>query len=253
MLEGLAGKTALVTGGGRGIGRATAVQLARQGVDVIVNYLRDEAAAQETVAQVRACGRRACAIAADVGNLAAAEELLGRALLLTGRLDIVVCNAGLWAGGAVEAMDEETWQSVLDANLKGTWTVCKAAVPQLKRQGGGHIVIVSSTAGQRGEAFYSNYAAAKGGQIAFTKSLAAELAGWGISVNAVAPGWVVTEMTREALGGEAERAEITKGIPVGRIATPEEIAAPIAFLCSPWASHINGEILNINGGSVLCG
>ncbi len=253
MLEGLAGKTALVTGGGRGIGRATAVQLARQGVDVIVNYLRDEAAAQETVAQVRACGQQACAIAADVGNLAAAEELLGRALLLTGRLDIVVCNAGLWAGGAVEAMNEETWQSVLDANLKGTWTVCKAAVPQLKRQGGGHIVIVSSTAGQRGEAFYSNYAAAKGGQIAFTKALATELGPHGINVNAVAPGWVDTEMSASALSDAGAREIIERGIPLQRIATAEDIAGPIVFLCSPWARHITGEVLNINGGAVLCG
>ena len=149
-------------------------------------------------------------------------------------------------------MGEEAWDGTLDINLKGTWTVCRAAVPVMKAQRSGKIVIISSTAGQRGEAGYSAYAASKGGQIAFTKSLAEELGGWGINVNAVAPGWVDTEMTRDALGDETRRQRIAQEIPIGKVATPADIAAPVAFLCSSWASHINGEILNVNGGSVRC-
>jgi 3-oxoacyl-[acyl-carrier protein] reductase len=145
------------------------------------------------------------------------------------------------------------WDRTMDINLKGAWTVCRAAVPILKKQKWGKIVIVTSTAGQRGEANYSNYAASKGGLIAFTKSLASELAEWGINVNAVAPGWVDTEMTEEALGDDAQRKSIAAGIPIGAVAAPDDIAGPIAFLCTRWARHITGEILNVNGGSVLCG
>jgi 3-oxoacyl-[acyl-carrier protein] reductase len=141
----------------------------------------------------------------------------------------------------------------MDINLKGTWSVCRAVVSQMKKQKFGKIVMLTSTAGQRGEANYSNYAASKGAQIAFTKSLAAELGAWGINVNAVAPGWVDTEMTAEALGNSEQRESIASIIPIGKIATPEDIAAPIVFLCSEWSRHITGEILNVNGGSVLCG
>jgi 3-oxoacyl-[acyl-carrier protein] reductase len=150
-------------------------------------------------------------------------------------------------------MTEELWDRTIDINLKGTWAACRAVVPQMKEQRSGKIVIVTSTAGQRGEANYSNYAASKGGQIAFTKSLSEELARWGINVNAVAPGWVDTEMTQAALGDFNQRQLITSTIPVGKIAVPEDIAAPVAFLCSDWSRHITGEILNVNGGSVLCG
>jgi 3-oxoacyl-[acyl-carrier protein] reductase len=150
-------------------------------------------------------------------------------------------------------LTEELWGRVLDTNLKGTWAACRAAVPQMKRRAFGRIVIVSSTAGQRGEAFYSNYAAAKGGQIAFAKSLAVELAPHGINVNAVAPGWVWTEMTAGALSGEEARRAAEASIPLGRVADPEDIAGPVVFLCSDWARHITGEVLNVNGGSVLCG
>jgi 3-oxoacyl-[acyl-carrier protein] reductase len=170
-----------------------------------------------------------------------------------GRVDFLICNAGVWEGAPVEEMDERLWDRVIDINLKGTWTLCKAATPLLKRAGFGRIVIVSSTAGQRGEAGYSNYAASKGGQISLMKSLAAELAPGQINVNAVAPGWVETEMSEEVLSNPAERRLIEKGIPVGRVATADDIALPILFLCSVWARHINGEVLNINGGSVLCG
>jgi 3-oxoacyl-[acyl-carrier protein] reductase len=150
-------------------------------------------------------------------------------------------------------MSEETWDKSLDLNLKGTWTTCRAAVPHMKSKGFGRIVIVSSTAGQRGEANVSSYAASKGGQIAFTKSLGAELAPFGINVNAVAPGWVDTDMCADAFARPGFRTALEESIPVGRVATPEDIAWPIVFLCTDWARHINGEILNVNGGSVLCG
>jgi 3-oxoacyl-[acyl-carrier protein] reductase len=150
-------------------------------------------------------------------------------------------------------LTEDLWNRTIDINLKGTWTVCRAVVSRMKAQRSGKIVIVTSTAGQRGEANYSNYAASKGGQIAFTKSLAAELGSWGINVNAVAAGWVDTDMTAGALGDLQQRQSINETIPLGKVAGPEEIAAPVAFLCSDWARHITGEILNVNGGSVLCG
>jgi 3-oxoacyl-[acyl-carrier protein] reductase len=170
-----------------------------------------------------------------------------------GSVDFLVCNAGIWEGGAVDVLSEDSWDRTIDLNLKGTWTACRAAVPHMKDRGFGRIVIVSSTAGQRGEANVSNYAASKGGQIAFTKSLAAELGPLGINVNSVAPGWVDTDMCTEVFADANFRKSIENAIPVGRVAAPEDIAWPIVFLCTEWARHINGEILNVNGGSVLCG
>lgn len=244
---------AVVTGGSRGIGRAAALALAGAGAHVVINYLRGAEAARETARGVEEAGSKALTVCADVSSLGGAESLVRAALEGFGRLDVLVCNAGVWEGAAVEEMSEELWGRVIDTNLKGTWALCRAAVPELKRARFGRVVIVSSTAGQRGEAFYSNYAASKGGQIAFAKSLAAELAPHGINVNVVAPGWVATEMTAEVLEGPAGRAEIESAIPLGRVATPEDVALPILFLCSRWARHVTGEVLNVNGGSVLCG
>jgi 3-oxoacyl-[acyl-carrier protein] reductase len=249
----LEGRVAVVTGGSRGIGRATALRLARAGANVVVNYLRDEEAAAEVVRGAEELGVSALALRADVSQTAGAEELVRASLGAFGRLDVLICNAGVWEGSALEEMSEELWGRVLDTNLKGTWAVCRAAAAPMKRAGFGRIVIVSSTAGQRGEAFYSNYAAAKGGQLAFMKSLAVELAPFGLNVNAVAPGWVLTEMTGHALSDAAARAEAVRGIPLGRIAEADDVALPILFLCSIWARHINGEVLSVNGGSVLCG
>lgn len=249
----LAGRVAIVTGGSRGIGRATVLLLAKLGAKVVVNYFSDETAAADTVAAVHALpGRVAFAFKADVSRLEDVERLLAAAREHFQRVDIIVCNAGIWKGAAVEHLSEALWDRTMEINLKGTWTVCRAAVPILKEQKSGKIVIVSSTAGQRGEAGYSNYAASKGGLIAFTKSLATELAEWGINVNAVAPGWVDTEMTTEALGDAEKRKAIAAGIPIGAIATPEDIAGPIVFLCTEWARHITGETVNVNGGAVLC-
>ncbi len=244
---------AVVSGGSRGIGRATALRLAEAGAHVVINYLRDGEAAGETARRVEEAGARALVVKADVSRTEEAGEVVRATREAFGRLDVLVCNAGIWEGAAIEEMSEGLWGRVVDTNLKGTWALCRAAVPELKRAGFGRVVIVSSTAGQRGEAFYSGYAAAKGGQIAFTKSLAAELAPHGINVNAVAPGWVETEMTARVFAGRTARAEIEGAIPLGRVASADEVALPILFLCSGWARHVTGEVLNVNGGSVLCG
>lgn len=252
-LPGLAGRVAVVTGGSRGIGKAIAEIFASCGTHVVINYLKDQAAAAAAVNLAEAHGVKALAIQADVSRLDEAERLLKQSVEHFGRVDFLICNAGIWEGGPVESISEELWDRTLDINLKGTWAVCRAAVPLMKQQRFGRIVIVSSTAGQRGEANVSNYAASKGGQIAFTKSLAPELASFGINVNCVAPGWVETEMTTDTFADVTLRESISKSIPLGRAARPEEIAGPVVFLCSTWANHITGEVLNVNGGSVLCG
>lgn len=249
----LTDRVALVTGGSRGIGKAVVALLASCGAHVAVNYVKGESAAKATVEMARAHGVKALAVQADVSRVDEAERLIQQTLEHFGKLDFLICNAGIWEGGPVESLSEELWDKTLDINLKGTWSVCRAAVPFMKKQRYGRIVIISSTAGQRGEANVSNYAAAKGGQISFTKSLGPELASFGINVNCVAPGWVETEMTKEALADKGILEAINKTIPIGRVATPEEIAGPIVFLCTSWADHITGEVLNVNGGSVLCG
>lgn len=250
---GLADRVALVTGGSRGIGKAVVTLLASYGAKVVVNYLRDERAAAETVAEAKEMGGDVVAIQADVSKLDEGDRLVKETVERFGRVDFLICNAGIWQGAAIESMPEELWDRTMDINLKGTWSVCRSAAPAMKKQGFGRIVIVSSTAGQRGEEFYSNYAASKGGQIAFTKSLSSELAPSGVNVNSVAPGWVITDMTSDVFSDDAAVASIGKTIPRGKVATPEEIAGPIVFLCSRWADNITGEILNVNGGSVLCG
>ena len=250
---GLTDRVALVTGGSRGIGKAVVELLASFGAHVVVNYVKDEQSAADTVSIARTIGVKALAIQADVSRVDEGERLLQQAFEHFNRIDFLICNAGIWEGGPVESISEELWDKTLDINLKGTWSVCRAAVPLMKKQRFGRIVIVSSTAGQRGEANVSNYAASKGGQISFTKSLAPELAAFGINVNCVAPGWVETDMTADDLADAATLDSITKAIPLGRAATPEEIAGPIVFLCTEWANHITGEVLNVNGGSVLCG
>ena len=246
-------RVAIVTGGSRGIGRAVVELLATAGTHVVVNYLNGAEAAQQAVTSAESKGVKAIAVRADVAKTSEAQSLVDETIAHFQRVDILVCNAGIWEGSPVDLMSEELWARTMDINLKGTWSVCRAVIPRMKSQREGKIVILSSTAGQRGEANYSNYAASKGAQIAFTKSLADELGEWGINVNAVAPGWVDTEMTRQALADADERAKIASAIPLRQIATPNDIAAPVVFLCSDWARHITGEILNVNGGAVLCG
>ena len=239
----LAGKRAFVTGGGRGIGHATAVLLARAGAKVAVGYRsRKPAPAAHVTAAVRG----------DLGTIAGASKAVGEALrALGGGLDILVINHGVWPADDVPVakMTDEQWESTRRANLDAVIYVTRAAIPKLRD--GGTIVLVASTAGQRGEAFHTDYAATKGAVIAITKSLAVELAPR-ITVNCVAPGWVDTEMSAKPYAGDG-RAAIEKTIPLRRVASAEDIAGPILFLCSPLARHITGETLNVNGGSVLCG
>jgi 3-oxoacyl-[acyl-carrier protein] reductase len=248
----LSGRVAIVTGGSRGIGRATVLRLAEAGADVVINYIQNEAAAEEVARQARVHGVQALPVRADVADVNQAAALVQKTVEHFDRVDLLVANAGVWEGAPVEEMSEEIWDRVIDANLKGTWTTCRAVVPHMKRQRSGAIIIVSSTAGQRGEAGYSNYAASKGGQISFTKSLAAELAP-DIRVNCVAPGWVDTELNEGVFADKRFKQKIIDTIPLGRVATADDLAFSIVFLASDWAGSITGEVLNVNGGSVLCG
>lgn len=247
-----AGKTAIVTGSSRGVGRATAVRLAEGGANVVVNFLSNDAEAAETVRLCEAKGVEAIAVQADVSEMLEARDLAAKALEKFGRIDLLVCNAGVWEGSPIEDMSEEVWNKVLNTNLKSAWAMTKACVPAMKKQPSGAIVMVSSTAGQRGEANYSNYAASKGGQISFTKALASELCPK-IRVNAVAPGWIETAMVRPVFEDEDYKQRVLKSIPLNRMAMTDDVALAICFLLSDWSRHITGEIVNINGGAVLCG
>ncbi|PYP83866.1 MAG: 3-oxoacyl-ACP reductase FabG [Blastocatellia bacterium AA13] len=246
-------KVAMVTGGSRGIGAAASIALARAGASVVVNYAHREEAAAEVISQARAHGAKAIAVRADVARVDDVQRLFDIALAQFGRIDVLVANAGIWKRAEIERLDEKEWQETIDINLKGVYTCCRLAAIEMKKQGSGRIITVSSTAGQRGEAFYSHYAASKGGVISFTKALASELGPSGITVNSVAAGWVFTDLSAEALQDKQELEKIVAAIPLRRVATPEDIAGPILFLASDLARHITGEILNVNGGSVLCG
>ena len=248
----LKGQVALVTGGSRGIGRATCLLLARHGADVALGYRLDRDAAETVREAIEREGRRSLAVAGDLSRRREAEALVRRTVETFGRLDILVNNHGIWKDGPIESMTEEEWDETLDVNLKGVFLCTRAAVPVMRRQGRGRIVNIASTAGQRGEAQHSHYAASKGGIISFTKSLGPELCRDGILVNCVAPGWVDTDMSAEPLAG-AERSRILATIPMGRPGTPEEIAGAILFFASDLSGYCCGEVLNVNGGSVLCG
>ena len=247
-----AGKTAIVTGASRGVGRATALRLSEGGANVVVNFLSNDTEAIETVRICEEKGVESIAIQGDVSDFRNAEAIAKAALEKFGRIDLLVCNAGIWEGASIEEMSEELWNKVINTNLKSAWAMTKACVPSMKRRDSAAIVMVSSTAGQRGEAHYSNYAASKGGQISFTKALATELAPK-IRVNAVAPGWIETAMVRPAFEDDTYKQGVLNSIPLNRIATTDDIALSICFLLSDWSRHITGEILNINGGAVLCG
>ncbi|MFN2500964.1 MAG: SDR family NAD(P)-dependent oxidoreductase, partial [Pyrinomonadaceae bacterium] len=246
------GQTAIVTGSSRGVGRATALRIAEAGGDVMVNYLSNEAEAIETVDLVKKAGVGSIAIKADVSEFAGAQSIAKQTLEAFGRIDLLVCNAGVWDGAPIEELSEELWNKVINTNLKSAWAMTKACVPAMKKQHKGSIVMVSSTSGQRGEANYSNYSASKGGQIAFTKALACELAPR-IRVNAVAPGWIETAMVREVFEDKDYLEEQLSKIPLHRMATVDDVALGICFLLSDWSRHITGEIMNINGGAVLNG
>ena len=249
---GLASRVALVTGGSRGIGRAAAVRLARAGARVAVNYVRDERGALEAVDEIRRNGGEAVALRADVSDPEQARRLVADAAAKWERLDVLVNNAGIWPDNPAGSADLEAWDRAFSVNARAAFVVTEAALPHLEKSRGA-IVFVSSTAGQRGEAGHSAYAASKGALISYTKSLASELGPRGVRVNCVAPGWIDTDMSAEALSDPASRRAIEQTIPLGRVGSAEDVAGAILFLVSDLARHVHGEILNVNGGSVLVG
>ena len=249
----LHGKTAVITGASRGIGAATALLMAEAGADIVIAYRRDKRSALRIAAEVKEKGVQALTVQGNVENPSDAKRIVSAAMRKFGGIDILVNSAGIWEYGEIGAMSLRDWKKTMDINLGGTFNMCGAAVPVMKRRKYGRIVNVSSTAGQRGEAFHSHYAASKGGVIAFSKSIAIELAPYGIGVNCVAPGWVDTDMVASVMKKTARKNEIVRTIPRGRVPSALEIAGPILFLSSGLADHVIGEVLNINGGSLLCG
>ena len=249
----LTGRTALVTGGSRGIGRATSILLAKAGASVALSFHQNQAAALEVVEQIRRMGKHVITVAGDVSKRETFERLFEQTREAFGKIDIVVANAGIWKSAAIDEMTEQQWQETIDINLKSIYYTCHFAVCEMKPRQAGKIILVSSTAGQRGEPFYAHYAATKGGIISLTKSLAVEVGPYNINVNCVAPGWVDTDMLAEVFRSPESKESIRQKIPLRRIASAEEIGSAILFLASDLASHVNGEVLNVNGGSVLCG
>jgi 3-oxoacyl-[acyl-carrier protein] reductase len=252
-MNGLQGKRALITGGSRGIGAATSRLLAENGVHVVIGYRSRAADADALVVELRQNhGVTAFAHSADIATQEGATALVERTVNELGGLDFFVGNAGIWPCDdvAFAEMTDEQWHRTMAENVDSVFWTTRAAVRRMSD--GGRIVLVSSTAGQRGEAFHADYAASKGAMISLVKSLAPELGKRGITVNSVAPGWVDTEMCEQPFAGGG-RERIASAIPVGRIAAPRDIAGPIVFLCSELARHITGEIVNVNGGTVLCG
>ncbi len=246
MSEALAGQVALVTGGSRGIGRAIALRLAAAGATVVVNYRENAPAAEETVRLIAAAGGHSSAARFDVCDAEAVRVGVQSIVDEHGRLDLLVNNAGLAVDALLLRLKEEDWERVLRTNLTGVFHCTKAAVRAMVRARYGRIVNLTSVVAEMGNAGQVAYAAAKAGVIGFTKSLAREVAGRGVTVNAVAPGLVETDMTAGL--DDQQRAFYTNVIPAGRIATPEEVAAAVAFLVSPEAGYITGQVLHVNGG-----
>jgi 3-oxoacyl-[acyl-carrier protein] reductase len=254
----LKGKVALITGGSRGIGAATVRMFVAAGARVVFNYHH---AGKESEQLIKELGPEQCAaVSCDLSGPESAGGLVETTVKKFGRLDILVANHGIWEAtdAPVDQMTAAQWRHTLSINLDAVFSLTKYAVAQMKKQetsrgAAGHIVFVSSTAGQRGEAFHCDYAASKGALISMVKGLSTELAGDGIYVNCVAPGWVDTDMSASALNDTKTGGKILATIPLGRAASAEEIAGPILFLCTPYASFITGEIFNVNGGAVLAG
>jgi 3-oxoacyl-[acyl-carrier protein] reductase len=251
-MKDLAGKRALITGGSRGIGGATALLFAEFGVHVAIGYHSRREDAERMVKQIEKHGVKAFALSTDIATREGADELVQQSARALGGLDFFVGNAGIWPTDDVPVadMDDARWRRTMVQNVDSMFFTTRAAARTLNDQG--RIVLVASTAGQRGESMHADYAASKGAMISYVKSMCIELAPRGITVNSVAPGWVDTEMCEIPFAGNG-KAAIAKAIPIGRIAAPRDIAGPIAFLCSDLARHITGEIVNVNGGSVLVG
>ena len=245
----LTGKSALVTGGSRGIGKAIGLRLATQGADVAFSYKGNEVAARETAREIQAMGRRALAIQGDVAQVESADAVVKTALDAFGKLDILVNNAGITRDDLIMRMSPEAWREVLETNLFGAFWMTKAVTRPMLKARGGRIINITSVSGQAGQTGQANYSAAKAGLIGLTKATARELASRGITVNAVAPGFVLTELTQD-LPDELKQ-EITSRTPLGRFGTTEEIANAVAFLASDEAGYITGQVLAVDGGLVM--
>jgi 3-oxoacyl-[acyl-carrier protein] reductase len=251
----LAGKAALITGGSRGIGAAAVKMFAQAGGDVVFSYNKAKEAAEQVQQEAGKHGTRVEAFKADVGKHAENKKLVDFAISRLGRLDIVVANAGVWnlEDLPIEKMSEKQWDDMIRVNMKSVYSIIHFSVPQMIRQKSGKIIPITSTAGQRGESLHTHYGASKGGVISLVKGLAIELAPHNILINSVAPGWVSTDMSNPVIDTKAGAKMIAAAIPLGRAATAEEVAGPILFLASDLSNFMTGEIINVNGGSVLCG
>ena len=245
----LAGKVALVTGGSRGIGRATCLLLAKEGADIVVNYAGNQKAAEEVCEAVRSLGRKALPIKADVADGSCVNEMVDAALKEFGRIDILVNNAGITKDNLLMRMKEEDWDAVIDTNLKGLYNCTKAVTKPMMKQRYGRIINMSSVVGVNGNTGQANYAAAKAGAIGFTKAIAKELASRNITVNAIAPGFIDTDMTLEL--PEKVREEMLKAIPLGCLGQAEDVAQAVLFFSSDAAKYITGQTLHVDGGMVM--
>ena len=245
----LAEKTALVTGASRGIGRATALELAKAGAKVALNFAGNRAAAEEVAALIEAAGGEALLVQADVGDPAAVDTMIKAVVARFGKIDILVNNAGITRDNLIMRMKEEEWDAVIHTNLKGIFNCTKAVTRLMMKQKYGRIVNMTSVVGVMGNAGQSNYAAAKAGVIGFTKSMAKELASRNITVNAVAPGYISTDMTANL--PEQAKSELQSQIPLQRLGNPEDVAAAVLFLVSQGADYITGQTLHVDGGMVM--
>jgi 3-oxoacyl-[acyl-carrier protein] reductase len=247
-MEILQGKVAIITGASRGIGRAIALELATQGASIVVNYASSSGAADAVVAEINAAGGQSIALKADVSKVEEVEALFNATMEKFGRVDILVNNAGITRDTLLLRMKPEDWQAVIDLNLTGVFLCTRAASKIMLKQRSGRIINISSVAGQMGNPGQANYSAAKAGVIGFTKTIAKELASRGITVNAVAPGFIATDMTSKLSNTE----DILKFIPLGRYGQPEEIAGMVRFLAAdPAAAYITGQVFNVDGGMVM--
>ena len=248
----LKSKVVLITGGSRGIGAACVKLFSEADADVAFTYQSNESAAEKIITNY-SDKSSIMSYKCDLSNADEIETTVNNIFSDFGKIDILVNNAGIWKYGPADKMSLKDWEETIRINLTGTFLFTKAVIPLMKKNKFGRIINITSTAGQRGEANYSHYASSKGGVISFTKSLATELGPYNITTNSVAPGWVYTDMTSDELSDKKYLKEIEEDIPLKRVATAEDIAGPVLFLASDLAKHINGEILNVNGGSILCG
>ncbi|MFQ5675774.1 MAG: SDR family NAD(P)-dependent oxidoreductase [bacterium] len=253
----LTNKVTVITGGSRGVGAACAELFAEAGADVVFNYLKNSVAAETVTRNIEKKGRMCLTVQGDIANKSVAKMLIEKAISIFGKIDILINNVGIWTSLEIGQTPEFDFAAKLDelikVNLNSFFYTTHYATPYLQANGGGRIINISSTAGQRGEAHHSHYAASKGGIISMTKSLAVELAPHHIRVNCVAPGWIDNDLNKEVFKDRSFKKQIAESIPVKKIASNEDIAGVVLFLASHLADHITGEVINVNGGAVLCG